>query len=99
MCVRCGTGRVAWCTSPDGHADQYQERDLVKVREAVQAVVELALARHLELGSIRRWRRALTVQPGYVVTLFDDSDATVSLSEALALTYGLDSARQAAAAD
>lgn len=22
MCVRCGTGRVAWCTSPDNHARQ-----------------------------------------------------------------------------
>lgn len=20
MCVRCGTGKVAWCTSPDNHA-------------------------------------------------------------------------------
>ena len=21
MCVRCGTGRIAWCTSPDRHGD------------------------------------------------------------------------------
>jgi hypothetical protein len=21
MCVRCGTGRIAWCTDPDRHGD------------------------------------------------------------------------------
>ena len=24
MCVRCGTGTIAWCTSPDRHASDEQ---------------------------------------------------------------------------
>lgn len=47
MCVRCGTGSIAWCTSPDNHASQERtprERywDQSKARLAERAGEDLA---------------------------------------------------------
>jgi len=34
MCVRCGTGRIAWCTNPDRHEPSTPEAKLLAlVRE------------------------------------------------------------------
>jgi hypothetical protein len=44
MCVRCGTGRIAWCTDPTGHGDRSrqlaQQPRVMTKRDLLLALVE-----------------------------------------------------------
>ena len=60
-----------------------------------RAEVERKLARHRHEGNIEDWRPTLTRKAGYAVTLFSGREVAMSLYEALAFTYGLDSAYEA----
>lgn len=48
MCVRCGTGRIAWCTSPDAHAAQeqaaHQEAEAAKSMDRAALIALLLYA-------------------------------------------------------
>jgi hypothetical protein len=68
MCVRCGTGRVAWCTSPDRHAsEEASVPEIVLDEQWMEATSEVA-GFGRESVTVQVERRVYDCKNGYGVS-------------------------------
>lgn len=108
MCVRCGTGRLAWCTDPDRHGDDLDQM-IAEVRSdpVDRARFEAALARDRDLPRVSESDAALvdhlaralsaaSASENHAVARYDMpvyGSVKVALSIVLAQVYDLDIAQ------